>query len=131
MVSAFTAFEAAASAAVDAVHGERLRFTPRAKGFNGGKIADADRVVVECVATFLGGGSKLSFTDGDLRNSGFNAPVSAQHSFATVDRARFVAGKEPRAGDIVETIDQDPVRRFEIVDVYPHGARWALPLVPV
>ena len=130
MVAAYAAIDAIASAAVDAVAGERLRFTPQGKGFNGAKTADADRPVVECVATFLDGGSKVAFTDGDRRNSNFNARVSEQTAFATVDRSHFIAGKEPRGGDIVETIDQTPVRRFEIVDVYPHGARWALPLVP-
>jgi hypothetical protein len=127
----FAAFDLKLSKAVDLAQGELLRFSPRTKGDNYGKAPDTDRAVVECVGVFVDGKSQESFTDGDWKQNSFNARVSGQTSHASVDKMQFATGNFPRKGDLVETISQVPIRRFEVVDVYQDGySRLSFPLVP-
>jgi hypothetical protein len=131
MAPNFAALDKILSRAVDTDLGELLRFTPQGKADNWGNAASTSRTVIECTGTFLDGDTEILFTDGDRRMSKFNGRTSSQIATASVDRSYFSDGMEPRQGDFVETIDQLPIRKFEIVDAYPDGySRWLFRLVP-
>ena len=131
MMTVFSAIDALASAALDTVLGERLRFTPRGKATNYGRAIDPDRPTVECVGTFLEGGIDVGFTDGDRPQSSFSGRVAGQRANVSVERRYFPAGKEPRTDDMVETLDQSPPRRFAVVEANANGeTRLVLTLVP-
>lgn len=119
------------SSAVDAGQGELLRFIPKARQDSFGKSVAVDtRVQADVIGLFIEGDPDVEFTAGDRRNSNFNGRAIRQDAWASVDIGRFASGNLPRKGDVIETIDRVPVRKFQIVDALPDGeTRLAFPLV--
>lgn len=120
-----------ASTAIDAVHGRRIRFTPKARVDNFGKPLAVDgRTAIEFVGGIVEGRSGFEFLAGDKRNSEFSAQSVNEPIYATIDRRCFPdPNNQPRKGDGLTTLDA-PIETFEILDVTNDGpARFAMPLV--
>jgi hypothetical protein len=132
MPSVFERAVAKASRAIDARHGERLRFIPKGRADNWGKSVGSagGRQPIDVVGGLYEGAADFSFMSGDKDNSNFSAQSVNQVMHASIERRYFAADNQPQKGDAIEALDRVGANKFSVVLVVGDGpSRFALILV--